>query len=268
MTSKVVLITGAAMGLGRALTDCYHKKGWSVISTDINEDGLKDRWENPNIRIWKMDVTSDDSVRSVFEALRDEKITLDLIINNAGIDRYFPLSETPAEKFKEVFEVNLFGSYRVNQNFLPLLKRPGGRIIHIGSESLNLTIPFMPYPISKNAVERYAKVLRQELKFLGIDVIVIRPGAIRTELLDQVFSIKSVVKSKQLAVQFAKFASDAPQNIGKVLETSEVAGFIYDVSLRKNPKAVYKINNNLKLRFISLMPFSLIERLIHRKLNS
>jgi NAD(P)-dependent dehydrogenase (short-subunit alcohol dehydrogenase family) len=51
----------------------------------------------------------------------------------------------------------LFGSYRVNQVFLPVLKKPGGKIIHIGSESLNLTIPFMPYPISKNALERYAK---------------------------------------------------------------------------------------------------------------
>jgi len=275
MNDKVVLITGAAHGLGRALTTRFLSEGWWVVATDVDEPAMMDLGKNPKIRAIRMDVTSDESVESAFKKVKSEKISIDVIINNAGIDRYFPLSEAPVGKFKEVFEVNLFGSYRVNQNFLPVLNKPGGKIIHIGSESLNLTIPFMSYPLSKNGLERYAKVLRQELKFQGIDVVVVRPGAIRTGLLENVLKLKSVVSSRQsavgswhLAAQMNKFAEDAPKNIGKVLEPEEVAAFIYKISLKPNPKAVYKINNSLQLKIAALLPFKLVEKLVRKRLTN
>lgn len=266
MSDKIVLITGAAHGLGRAMTTLFLSEGWRVIATDVDDQAITDLKKNPKILAVQMDVTSEESVRSAFEKVKTEKINIDIIINNAGIDRYFPLSEAPVEKFIEVFEINLFGSYRVNQNFLPILKKPGGKIIHIGSESLNLTIPFMPYPISKNALERYAKVLRQELKFHGINVVVVRPGAIRTRLLENVLTLKSEVDSRLFAVQMRKFAEDAPKNIGKVLEPEEVAEFIYKVTRKSKPRAVYKINNSVQLKIASLLPYSLIEKLIEKKL--
>jgi NAD(P)-dependent dehydrogenase (short-subunit alcohol dehydrogenase family) len=169
----------------------------------------------------------------------------------------------------------------VNQTFLPILKKPGGKIIQISSESLHLSIPFMPYPISKMAVEGYAKTLRQELKFSGIDVVIVRPGAIRTGLLENVMNLKSAVGSRQLAVgsphadeagwqlssQMGRFAEDAPKNIGKVLEPEEVASFIFKVSQKPKPRAVYKINNSLQLKIADLLPFSLVEKLIRRRLS-
>jgi NAD(P)-dependent dehydrogenase (short-subunit alcohol dehydrogenase family) len=267
MIGKVVLITGAARGLGRALTKVFLSEGWFVIATDIDEQSMMDLNENPEIFLIRMDVTSEESVRSAYEKVKKEKINIDIIINNAGIDRYFPLSEAPVEKFKEVFEVNLFGSYRVNQSFLPLLRKPGGRIIHIGSESLNLTIPFMPYPLTKNALERYAKTLRQELKFHGIDVFVVRPGAIRTSLLESVISLHQVTKHWILNAQMQKFAEDAPKNIGKVLQPEEVARFIYKISQKSNPKAVFKINNSLQLKIAAMLPFTLLEKVILKKLK-
>jgi NAD(P)-dependent dehydrogenase (short-subunit alcohol dehydrogenase family) len=281
MNDKVVLITGAAHGLGRALTEVFLSKGWSVIATDVDEPAMMDFKKNPKISAMQMDVTSDESVKSTFEKVVAEKINIDIIINNAGIDRYFPLSEAPVEMIKEIFEVNFFGGYRVNQIFLPIVRKPGGRIIHVSSESLHLNIPFMPYPISKMAVEGYAKTLRQEMKFSGIDVIIVRPGAIRTRLLDNVTQLKSVVGSPpageagrqsalhswHLAAQMEKFAEDAPGNIGKVLEPGEVAEFIFKVSQKSNPKAVYKINNSLQLKIASMLPFSFIEKAVGKKLS-
>ena len=285
MNKRVVLITGAAHGLGRALASLFLSERWRVVATDIDEPAMMDLKEYPEVWALQMDVTSDESVRSVFKKVEAEKIKFDIIINNAGIDRYFPLSEAPVEKFKEVFEVNLFGGCRVNQNFLPIVRKPGGRIIHVSSESLHLNLPFMPYPISKMAVEGYAKTLRQELKFSGIDVVIVRPGAIRTKLLDNVIRLKSAVSSHQspvgsdvitgskapkywqLNAQMQKFAEDAPKNIGKVLEPEEVAAFIYEVSQKTNPKAVYKINNSLQLKIAALLPFGVVEKIVRRRLT-
>jgi NAD(P)-dependent dehydrogenase (short-subunit alcohol dehydrogenase family) len=269
LTEKTVLITGSANGLGRALADKFLSERWKVIATDKDFPSLTELNVNPHVLAIKMDVTSDEEVQAAFERTRAEDLRLDLIINNAGIDSYFPFSEAPVGKFREVFETNVFGAYRVNQVFLPLLKEPGGRIIHIGSESLNVTAPFMPYPISKNALERYAKVLRQELKFNGIDVVVIRPGAIRTKILENVMNLQSGVAGKSLLLQkqLKKFAEIAPKNIGKVLEPEEVAAFVYKVSQKTNPKVVYRINNNPMLKIMALLPFSLIEKAVRKQLS-
>ncbi|MEI6901452.1 MAG: SDR family NAD(P)-dependent oxidoreductase [Bacteroidota bacterium] len=151
MEGKKVLITGAANGLGKALTEFYLAKNWHVIATDVDLCGLDEFFGQERISIEKMDVSSDSSVSLAFHNIKQVHPQIDLIINNAGIDRYFPFSEAPVEMALEVFQVNLFGSWRVNQTFLPIVKSPGGMIIHIGSESLHLTIPFMPYAITKNA---------------------------------------------------------------------------------------------------------------------
>jgi NAD(P)-dependent dehydrogenase (short-subunit alcohol dehydrogenase family) len=155
----------------------------------------------------------------------------------------------------------------VNQIFLPILKKPGGRIINISSESLHLNVPFMPYPISKMALEGYAKVLRQELKFSGIDVIIIRPGAIRTQLLKKVSLIRFPVTEPTLDKAFRKFAGSAPREIGKTLEPEVVAEFVYNVSQILKPKVIYKINNSKKLRIASLLPYAVIEKMITKKLK-
>jgi NAD(P)-dependent dehydrogenase (short-subunit alcohol dehydrogenase family) len=285
MIDRVVLITGAARGLGRAISDLFFSEGWRVIAADIDEQAMQDLHVNREIMTLLMDVRSDESVSAAFKKVDAEGITIDLIINNAGIDRYFPLSEAPVDMFKEVFEINFFGGYRVNQTFLPILKKPGGRIIHISSESLNLSVPFMPYPVSKKAVEGYAKTIRQELKFRGIDVVLVRPGAIRTELLENVMLLKSRIRSMKSEVrgnvntenktnqewilkdQLEKFAENAPKNIGKVLQPEEVAAFIHKISRKSSTRAVYKINNSLQLKIAARLPFSLVERLVNKLLK-
>src|SRR5512138_777881 len=129
---QTILITGAGRGLGRAIAGKFHSEGWQVIATDIRSDLLADLQEKERFMPIVMDVASDLSVQKAFEQVRTAFRSIDLIVNNAGVDRYFPLSEAPVVHFKEIFEVNVFGAYRVNQIFLPLVKRPGGKIIHMG----------------------------------------------------------------------------------------------------------------------------------------
>lgn len=264
---STVLITGAANGLGKALTLQFLEQGWRVIATDLEQDALKQISASENLLPFPMDVTSDESVDAGFKWVQSLNIRLDLILNNAGIDRYFAFSEASVKRFQEIFEVNVFGGYRINQTFLSLLQAPGGKIIHIGSESLNLTIPYMPYPITKNTVERYAKALRQEVKPLGIDVVVIRPGAIRTRLLGQLDSIQPQANNEVVFRRFKKLAESAPKNVGKVTTPEHVAAFIFNVAQKKNPKAVYRINNNPLLRLANLFPYSLTEKFVTKMLH-
>ncbi len=256
-SGKSVLITGAAGGVGFSLTAIYRIRKWAVYATDIREDP----------RTAYMDVTSDSSVEALRDQLLQQNVHLDLIICNAGIDRYFPFSEAPVSQMKEIFEVNFFGAHRVIVSFLPLLRKPGGMIILVGSESLNLIAPFMPYPLTKNCLERYGKVLRQELRFLGVKVTVVRPGAIDTPLLKALNSISWPVKDPRLAAAFERFTGAASRGFGKVLTPGKAAYFIYKVSLKTRPKPLYRINNMWKLRLAALIPFSLTERIIHRMIR-
>jgi NAD(P)-dependent dehydrogenase (short-subunit alcohol dehydrogenase family) len=267
MSQKTVLLTGAKGGLGLALTEEFLKNGWRVLGTDLESKISGDSTSNEMLERMVMDVTSDESVGSLAKKLHRDQQKIDLIVNNAGIDRYFPLCETPVAFFKEVFEVNVFGSYRVNQAFLQLLKKPGGRIIHISSEAVKINVPFMTYPISKQTLEGYCKTLRQELRFLGIDVTMIRPGAIKTSFLENVKEIENPVSNSQLSGPFEKFASQAYDEIGKTVDPEKVAKLIFRIALAKKTKLVYKINNSLKLSIASIIPFRLMENMVYRKLR-
>lgn len=262
-----VLITGAANGLGRAIALEFARQGWHVVATDVDSIKLGELEGVAGILPRVMDVTSDASVSGVFSELDMKGRQLDLIINNAGVDRYFPFSEAPTESFREIFEINLFGAYRVNQIFLPILKSPGGRIIHIGSESYHLTFPFMPYPLTKRALESYAKVLRQELKFRGIDVVIVRPGPIGTNFIKNLSGIRHPVSDTVLNKAFKKFAESVPGEVGNMISPEKVAACIYRVSRIANPRSVYRINNSLRLKVASLLPFWIMERVINRRLS-
>lgn len=279
-TDKVILITGAGGGLGKALALQFLSKGWWVFATDLQEPEYTDSYtislfeSRPEIknhfRPLKMDVTSDESVTAIFNLVKDDALKLDIIINNAGIDDYFLLSETDVKRFRRIFEVNVFGGYRVNQIFLPLLRTPGGRIIHISSESLNLIMPFMPYPLSKKLVEGYAKALRQELRFRGIDVVIVRPGAIDTSLLKTVSGLTVSNDNEEnndaLKNAFHSFSTQASKEIGKIVTPEKVAEFTYKIACAFRPKAIYRINNMIQLRIVAILPFRLMEFLVRKRL--
>lgn len=264
---KTVLVTGATGGLGAAIAREFVAQGWRVYASDEREPRDEIRRDLSGIFILRMDITSDVSVQKVYNLFKKMGIILDLIINNAGIDRYFPLSEAPVERFREVFEVNVFGAYRVNQIFLPLMRQPGGRIVHIGSESYQLTVPFLPYPLSKNLLERYAKVLRQELRYSGIDVVVIRPGAIDTMLIQQLRDLDQGADDWNLKAQFGRFTKAASREVGRVASPDRIARFIYNKSIVANPSAVYRINNQLQLRLAALLPFRLMAMIVRWRLS-
>jgi NAD(P)-dependent dehydrogenase (short-subunit alcohol dehydrogenase family) len=137
------------------------------------------------------DVTDEPAVRA--EAAKVSPLlgagTLDGLVNNAGIEVAGPLAHLTTDEFRYQLEVNLLGPFVVTKAFLPLLgtdparKGAPGRIINISSTGGRIAGPFMgAYAASKFGLEGYSDSLRRELFLFGIDVIVIRPGAIVTPI--------------------------------------------------------------------------------------
>ena len=172
-------VTGASGGMGSAVCRMLAENGdlvWGIGRKPTDTGG---KWT-----FIPADITESEQLQAVFERVISEAGELDGIIHTAGVYDLNSLVEMAEEEFIRDFDVNLFGMFRVNRLFVPAL-RDGGRVVIISSELAPLEpLPFTGiYAVTKTAVEKYASALRMELQLLGHPVIVIRPGAVRTEML-------------------------------------------------------------------------------------
>jgi NAD(P)-dependent dehydrogenase (short-subunit alcohol dehydrogenase family) len=136
-----------------------------------------------NIQFVTLDVTNEDSIEAARREIdaRLGNAGLDALVNNAGIGDTRPLEFTPMEKFRAVFDVNVFGVVAVTQAFLPLLRRARGRIVNIGSVGGMISLPFgASLCASKHAIEAISDSLRLELWTSGIRVALIQPASINS----------------------------------------------------------------------------------------
>jgi short-subunit dehydrogenase len=249
---KYVLITGVCGGMGNATAKLMVEKGYKVVGIDY-----KGFCGNDSIQYYKVDITSLKALQDVFNDLKDKNIRLDAICHFAGFYNMDSLIEISEEDMKKIFDVNFLGVYRVNKVFLPLLKDKS-RIAITSSELAPLDpLPFTGlYGITKSTLEKYAYSLRMELNLLGHKVIVIRPGAVKTPLLNEsTSSIDKFIDKTQLykdtSTRFKKIV-DSVEN--KNIEADRIAKLVYKALTIKKPKFVYNINRNFLLKLLNILP--------------
>lgn len=246
------LVTGACGGMGAALCRMLTEKGHEVWGIDRKEPEASVPWHS----IYA-DVTNEEELKNAFVKVRDEAGSLDGIINMAGIYDLDSLVEISEDRFVRDFNVNLFGMYRVNRLFLPLLA-PKSRIVIISSELAPLDpLPFTGiYAITKAAVEKYAYSLRMELQLLGHKVIIVRPGAVRTDLLPgSVQSLECFCENTGLY----KFNAGRFRRIVNGVETRSIppeklARRVMKALRVRRPRLVYNINRNPLLLILNALP--------------
>lgn len=270
MTNKqtIALITGAGRGLGRAVADSLLQRGYTVVATDYSAELLEDYNGVPDVLTRVMDVTSEESVSAVANDLQSAFGRLDVLINNAGIIDYGPVTERDPEDTVRLFQVNTFGSLRVVHACLDLLEKAKGRVVCITSESYRLRPPFQAYQPSKLALEGLADVMRRELAHLDIHVATVRPGAIKTELFDSMNHIKNPVPEGKLAAPFKRFTDmllNSPPS--RVSTPEQVAAVVARAATEKKPRAHYEINNMLSMKIANLLPKRWVDGLLHRTLR-
>ncbi|OVA01179.1 Short-chain dehydrogenase/reductase SDR [Macleaya cordata] len=183
---KIVLVTGCAKGgIGYEYCKAFAEQNCHVFATDI-PSRIHELLDLPseNVESLELDVTSDESVKSAIETVIAKCGKIDFLINNAGIGSTGPLAELPLEVVRKAWEVNTLGQLRMVQHVVPYMaSKHSGRIVNIGSVVGRVPTPWGgSYCATKAAVHAMSDVLRVELKPFGIEVIVVVPGAIRSNL--------------------------------------------------------------------------------------
>jgi len=162
----------------------------------------------------------------------------------------------------EIIDINVLGIIRVTQAFFPMLEKNKGKIINLSSEVGRFAFPFNgPYSISKYAIEALSDSLRRELMFIGMNVVIIQPGAIATSLPQKTLDVYGKYLEKSI---FREQLSRVWSILGKEKygEPVSVAKVVYKALKRKNPKNRYRVNNNKQRRILEYLPTSLADFMI------
>jgi len=187
MTS--VLITGTSKGIGLEAALAFGRAGYNVYATMRNPSQApalaeKAAREKLPIFVSTMDVDSDESVSRAIAAIHKDHGPIDVLVNNAGVERAGSVEELPLADFRAVMETNYFGAIRCIQALVPhMRKRRSGCIINVTSVAGRISsAPLAPYTSSKWALEALSEALAGEMKTFNVRVAIIEPGIIDTAM--------------------------------------------------------------------------------------
>ncbi len=234
-TRPVAIVTGASGGIGEATARALHAAGYRVFGTYRRPPATR----SPGIEYLACDVTSDESVKAAVGEVLSKAGRIDLLVNNAGVGLIAGAEESSPEQAKSLFDVNLFGVFRLTNAVLPTMRRQGsGRIVNISSVMGLIPAPFMAlYAASKHALEGYSESLDHEIRATGVRVVLVEPAYTRTSFEGNVYQA-----DQQLDVyRSARTNAEGVLRDGmKTADTPElVASAVAKASTEVNPRRRY-----------------------------
>jgi NAD(P)-dependent dehydrogenase (short-subunit alcohol dehydrogenase family) len=249
---RVVLITGATDGLGKATALYLAERGYKVFAAGRSSekrmrlDEMARQKKLPLVTL-EMDVCSDESVQAgIARVLADGPI--DVLINNAGVGYMAVIEELKMEDFKQQFETNLFGVLRVTQAVLPgMRERRSGRIIMLSSVAGLVSPPtYGAYSSSKHALEGLSNALRLELFPFNVQVVLIEPGYIVTNFQQTAKELAQPYVESSRASPYVKIYSGAWAGANEGRDSSkstpeDCARVIFEAIESPNPRARYGV---------------------------
>ena len=243
MSQKTVLITGASSGIGKATAQTLIGKGYRVYVTARRIERMNDLKDLGCIPV-QMDITKEEDIQAVVNQIKTENAGVDILINNAGFGMYGAMEDTTIEDARYQFEVNLFGLAGLTQLILPKMReKRSGKIINISSMGGKIYTPLGSwYHATKHALEGWSDCLRLELKAFNIDVVIIEPGAIKTEfgtvMIKPMLERSGDTAYSKLAHQLAD-ATKASYEADNASEPKVIADLILKAIEAKKPKTRY-----------------------------
>ena len=183
-TQEIAIITGASTGIGAATGRELARRGFHVLA-GVRRDRDADAIRGPGIEPLIIDITNPDHIRALATRVHGDPQgrAVRALVNNAAIAVNAPVEAFAIEEWRRLFEVNLFGHIAVTQILLPALIRSKGRVINISSVGGRIAMAtYGPYAGTKFALEAVSDSLRREIAPFGVHVVVVEPGAVRTEM--------------------------------------------------------------------------------------
>ena len=179
--SRAVLITGCSTGIGRATAERLAKSGWRVYATARRLESIADL-AAAGCETLRLDVCDEASMRAAVAHVEEREGAVGVLINNAGYGSEGPTEEVSMDEVRLQFETNVFGLLRLTQLCAPGMRRQGwGKVVNVGSVGGSLVLPGGGiYHATKYALEALSDALRFEMRGFGIDVVLVKPGPIKT----------------------------------------------------------------------------------------
>lgn len=243
-TKKVILLTGASSGIGKATALQLIQEGHTVYGAARRVEKMQDLVDAGGHSL-QMDVTKDADMEKGIAKIIEKEGGIDTLINNAGYAIYGSVEETSIEDARRQFEVNIFGLARLTQLVLPHMReKSSGQIINVSSMGGRIYMPLGAwYHGTKHALEGWSDCLRLEVKPFGIDVVVIRPGAIATEfgdvMLEPMLKRSGDGPYKKIAKSMAKSIKDSYEKENASSPPSVIAKTISKAVNASKPKTRY-----------------------------
>jgi len=249
MKNKVVLITGASSGLGKAIADHLHAFGYIVYGTSRKQMTPPAGW-NPLV----MDVTDRESVNKAVAAVLEARGRIDVLINNAGFGLAGPAEFFTEEEMHQQLETNFFGMVRVCQAVLPSMRQQkSGTIINFSSIGGIAGLPFQSfYSASKFAVEGFSEALMQEVRPFGIRVVVIEPGDFHTAFTDNRRPSSGTHTNGVYSDMFRKTSAIFESDERNGCQPEKIAKAVARILRRKSPAFRYPVGKIDQLLFVVL----------------
>lgn len=258
---KTILITGASSGIGKAIGEHLHKKGYKVFGTSRNPDD----YPNSIIKLLPMDVRQSTSVTAVIDTIIAQTGKIDVLINNAGVGITGALEELPETELKNNFEVNFFGPISVIKSVLPIMRaHQSGLIINITSIAGYMGLPYRGiYSASKSALAMLSEAIAMEVKPLGIKICCVAPGDFATNIASGRFHVP-IIDGSDYEKNYMKTLQLMDAHVDSGGDPIEMALIIEKIILAKNPKIHYKVGSFLQ-KFSIVLKFILPD-LVYQKI--
>ncbi len=206
-SSSVAIVTGSSSGIGFETSLLLARRGFHTYATMRNLGKSKKilditREENLPLRVLTLDVTDEESTRQAIDTVMSEDNRIDILVNNAGYSLVGALEQLSMDEIKEEFETNFFGIIKLIQRVLPMMrKQRSGRIINVSSLAGIIGLPLASaYVSSKFALEGLSESLMYEVQDFGISVILIEPGVIKTNFINNLKIGKQIITSENGSV--------------------------------------------------------------------
>jgi NAD(P)-dependent dehydrogenase (short-subunit alcohol dehydrogenase family) len=242
---KAVLVTGASTGIGRKITEVLAARGVFVYAGARKEKDLKELDAMDNVQSIRLDVTIQEDIDAAVETIRNGGRGLYGLVNNAGVAILAPLIEVEESELDFIFDVNIYGAYRITKAFSPLIIESKGRVTTISSISGILSGTFFgPYSMSKHAMEAYSDSLAREMQKFDVKVSVVEPGNYNSAIGT---TLKKRMNAQGVDLEGSRYQEEMQAIVDRVGERSQhkdpddVAEAVYHALFDTSPKMRYMV---------------------------
>ena len=251
---SVAVVTGCSTGNGLETSLLLAKNGFYTYATMRNPDKstrIKEIATNENLplEVSQLDVTDDKSVANAIDIIVNRHQRIDVLVNNAGYEHHGAVEELSMDEIRAQFETNFFGAVRVMKAVLLIMrKQRKGTIVNVSSIGGIIGVPLnSAYVGSKFALEGFSESMKYELEGFDIKVILIEPGAVKTNYLDNAKQAQNAMNPDSPYAEFSKKMSAGVRERFKEASSSspyQVAQVILSAIKSEKPNTRYLVGND------------------------